>query len=247
MEPGLIAASIAAVLIYGVSKGGFGGGLGVAAVPLMALVMSPARAAAILLPVLVLMDLIGLVAYRGRFERRAIATMLPAAIGGIVAASLAFRYFSDDAVRLLVGLVAIGFSLNHFLRRGAAARPPAPQRPLLGAFWGAIAGFTSTLAHSGGPPANVYLLPLKLEKSVFVGTMIVLFAAMNVVKLVPFVGLGLLDTPSLKASAMLAPLAALGMGLGIWLHKRVDERLFYRLCYLFVLLTGLKLAWDALT
>ena len=247
MEPGLIAASVAAVLIYGVSKGGFGGGLGVAAVPLMALVMRPAHAAAILLPVLVLMDLIGLVAYRGRFERRAVATMLPAAICGIVVASLAFRYFSDDAVRLLVGLVAIGFSLNHFLRRGAEARPPAPQRPLLGAFWGAVAGFTSTLAHSGGPPANVYLLPLKLEKSVFVGTMIVLFAAMNMVKLVPFVGLGLLDAASLKASAMLAPLAALGMGFGIWLHKRVNERLFYRLCYTFVLLTGLKLVWDALT
>ena len=150
--------AIPAVLIFGVSKGGFGGGLGIVAVPLMSLVVSPAKAAGVLLPVLVLMDLIGLAAYRGRWDRQIVKAMLPGAVLGIALASFAFGYLPERAVRLLLGLIAIGFTLNYFLRPAARA-VRREHRVGPAALWGGVAGFTSTLAHSGGPPANFYLCP----------------------------------------------------------------------------------------
>jgi uncharacterized membrane protein YfcA len=245
-EPTFYLAAIPAVLIFGISKGGFGGGLGIAAVPLMALVVSPAVAAGIMLPVLLLMDAIGIWAYRQRFDRRIIQTMLPGALVGILAASLAFNYLNDDVIRVLLGLIAAGFSLDYFLRRKADL-PARLHQPKRAAFWGGLAGFTSTVAHAGGPPANIYLLPLKLDKSIFVGSMIVLFALINAAKVLPYALLGLFAPANLWASLTLAPVAALGMLAGIWLHDKVNQILFYRLCYVFVLVTGLKLVHDGLT
>jgi uncharacterized membrane protein YfcA len=245
-DPAFYLVAIPAVLIFGISKGGFGGGLGIAAVPLMAIVVSPSRAAGILLPLLVLMDLIGLWAYRRSWDRRVVRVMLPGALLGIIIGGLAFGYLDDDVVRVVLGLIAVGFTADYFLRDKSriAARP---QRKAAGAFWGGLAGFTSTIAHAGGPPANIYLLPLKLDKSIFVGTMVVLFSAVNAAKIVPYASLGLFDAANLTTSLVLAPVAAIGMLAGIWLHGKVDQVLFYRLCYVFVLLTGLKLVHDGLT
>jgi uncharacterized membrane protein YfcA len=244
-DPAFYAAAIPAVLIFGISKGGFGGGLGIAAVPLMALAVSPAVAAGILLPLLMLMDAIGVWAYRRAFDRRIIQSMLPGAFAGIAVASLAFHYLDDDLIRVLLGVIAAGFAADYFLRRKGDA-PARPHEPRRAAFWGSLAGFTSTVAHSGGPPANIYLLPLKLDKTIFVGSMIVLFTLINAAKVIPYMLLGLFSPTNLWASLVLAPVAAFGMLAGIWLHDKVNQVLFYRLCYIFVLLTGLKLIHDGL-
>lgn len=244
-DPYFYAVAIPAVILFGVSKGGFGGGIGIAAVPLMALVVSPAVAAGIMLPLLVIMDAIGIWAFRKSFDRRIIQSMLPGALAGTLLASLVFHYLNDDLVRVLLGAIATLFAADYFLRPSAHGEPK-PHRPRLAAFWGSVAGFTSTVAHAGGPPANMYLLPLKLDKTVFVGTMIVLFALVNAAKLVPYALLGLFAGDNLTASLVLVPVAAIGMLLGIWLHDKVNTQLFYRLCYLFVLVTGLKLIHDGL-
>ncbi|MCB2053981.1 MAG: sulfite exporter TauE/SafE family protein [Geminicoccaceae bacterium] len=242
-DPAFYLAAVPALLIFGISKGGFGGGLGIVAVPMMALVISPADAAALLLPLLCLMDVIGLVNYRRHWDNDVLRSMLPGAIAGILLGSLAFGYFPERVVRLMLGLISLAFAGEYFLR-GRRVTTPRPQQPLLGAFWGALAGLTSTLAHAGGPPANMYLLPLRLDKTVFVGTMVVLFATVNALKLPPYVLLGLYDADILTACLLLAPVAAVGMVAGITLHHRVDERLFYRICYGLVFGTGLKLTWD---
>jgi uncharacterized membrane protein YfcA len=199
-----------------------------------------------MLPPLILMDVIGVWAYRHRFDHRIVRAMLPGALAGIALAALAFRYLDDNLVRVLLGVIAAGFAADYFLRRKSAT-PPKPHRPRLAAFWGGVAGFTSTVAHSGGPPANIYLLPLKLDKSVFVGSMIILFTLINAAKVVPYALLGLFTPANLLASLALAPVAAVGMLAGIWLHDKVDQVLFYRLCYVFVFLTGLKLIHDGLS
>jgi len=245
-DPAFYLAAVPAVLIFGISKGGFGGGLGIAAVPLLAMVVSPATAAGILLPLLLVMDVIGIWAYRRSFDRRIIKAMLPGALAGIAVASLVFRYLDDDLVRVLLGLIAALFAADYFLR-GKADVPAQPHRPKLAACWAGVAGFTSTVAHAGGPPANIYLLPLKLDKSVFVGTMIVLFALVNAAKVLPYAMLGLFAGDNLLASLALAPVAAGGMLAGVWLHDKVDQLLFYRICYVLVLLTGLRLIQDGLT
>jgi uncharacterized membrane protein YfcA len=244
-SPSFLLAAVPAVLVAAVSKGGLGGGLGIVSVPLMALVIPPAQAAAIMLPLLCLMDLIGLRAYRASWDRRILRVMLPGALLGVLLGSLGFGYLDESVVRLLLGVIAAAFAGNYFVGHHAR-RPARSHRPLLGGFWGMVAGFTSTLAHAGGPPANFYLLPLRLDKTIFVGTTIVFFAVTNFVKLLPYLLLGLFGREVLLAVLALAPVAAAGMLLGVWLHARITERLLYGACHLFVLLTGLKLIHDGL-
>ncbi len=143
------------------------------------------------------------------------------------------------------------FALNQWLsltQRIAARLAAARGKPgkVAGALWGCLSGFTSTLAHAGGPPFAVYLLPQKLDKTVFVGTSVFFFLVVNYVKLVPYHFLGQLNVGNLAAALVFAPLAPLGIWLGVWLHRRVSERTFYNVSYTLLLATGLKLVWDAL-
>lgn len=234
--------SILAILIAGIAKSGFGGGLGVLSVPLMALVMSPVQAAAILLPVLCLMDLMNIWHYRRSWDRTNIKILLPAALIGVLVGTFTFRYLSDGYIRIIIGLIAITFTFNFFRKK--TVQEAAKPNKLQGRFWGLIAGFVSFGVHAGGPPANVYLLPQKLDKSIFVGTMVVLFTTLNFVKLVPYSILGQLNADNISTSLLLTPVAPLGVWIGLKLHKVVNEQWFYPLCYLFLLITGVKLLWD---
>jgi uncharacterized protein len=245
-DPWFYVAATVACLIAGISKGGFGGGLGVIGVPLMALTISPVQAAGIMLPVLCAMDLFGLWAYRRTWDRANMRVLLPAALLGIGIGTLSASLLSDDAVRAIVGVVAVVFTV-HYVVRGRLQLQPTQARPVVGWFWGTIAGFTSFLAHAGGPPLSVYLLPQRLEKTLFAGTTVVFFAVVNFAKLVPYAFLGQLNVSNLATAAVLMPLAPLGMWLGIRLHQSVSDKWFYRVVYVCVFLTGLKLLWDGLT
>lgn len=242
-DPLFYLAAIPAVLITGIAKGGFGTGAGLLAVPLMALTVAPLQAAAVMLPILCLMDLFGLWAYRGRFDGRSLRLLLPAALAGIGIGWLTAGLMDDRVIRLIVGAVAVAFTLDHWIGRRAAADPKAPD-PVKGGFWAAVSGFTSFIAHAGGPPLSVYLLPLKLDKTEFVGTAVIFFAVVNYVKLVPYTWLGQFSVANLATSLVLAPLAPLGIWLGIRLHRRTSPVWFYRLSYLMIFVVGLKLAWD---
>jgi uncharacterized membrane protein YfcA len=238
-------AAIAAVLITGISKSGFGGGLGVLAVPLMALYISPLQAAAIMLPILCLMDVINVWLYRKHWDRTNIRILLPAGLLGVFIGALTFRYLSDAHIRILIRLIAVGFAVLFFVRRGQTQR----QEPgvLKGSFWGTVAGFVSFGVHAGAPPVNVYLLPQRMDKTMFVGTLVVLFAVINYVKLIPYAMLGQLNASNLAIAAMLAPLVPLGSWLGVRLHRMINERLFYRLCYVLLAIMGGKLLYDGLS
>lgn len=246
-NPWFYAAAIPGVLITGISKGGFGGGLGVLAVPMMALVIDPVLAAAIMLPILCAMDIIGAIAYRRSIDWANLRTLVPAALIGIAIGTASFRYLDAAAIRLLVGVLAVGFAADHWLRRRSATADPQGRSTLKGGFWGSIAGFTSFLAHSGGPPVSVYLLPQRLNRTLFVGTTVYFFIIVNYVKLIPYAWLGQLSLANLTVTAVLLPLAPIGMLLGIWLHKRVSDALFYQICYVLLAATGMKLLWDGVT
>jgi uncharacterized protein len=244
VDPAFYLVAVAAVLLVGISKGGFGGG-GLFAVPAMALIVPPAQAAAIMLPILLIMDGVGVHAYRRRFDRGAMAVMLPGAVLGIAAGGFAFGLLDPDSMRLLIGALALGFVAWEVLGRGRL-RPPARPRAWLGALCGGISGFTSTIAHAGGPPAALYLLPLRLDKTVFVGSTVIFFGLVNLLKLVPYALLGQFTTTNLATSLILAPLAPLGVRLGVRLHHRVSQATFYPIIYGIVALTGAKLIWDGL-
>ena len=242
-DPWFYAAAIPAILIVGISKGGFGGGLGLLAVPLMSLVISPAQAAAIMLPILCLMDLVGLWSFRGQGDRRLLKVLIPAALVGILIGALSFRYLSDQHLKFIVGAIAVLFTLNYWLR----PKPQQAQQPSVGrgGFWGLVTGFTSFSVHAGGPPLNIYLLPLRLDKSVYIGTTIIMFAAINYLKLVPYALLGQFNSANLSTAAVLAVLAPVGVRLGYWMHHRISEAWFYRICFVLLFLTGSKLLYDA--
>ena len=242
-DPLFYAAAIPAVLITGISKAGFGTGLGIVAVPLIALTVPASQAAAIMLPILCVMDLAALWAYRGIWSRENMKTMLPGGIAGIVLGTLTFRFVSEGGLKLLLGTVAIGFVLQRWIGARARTEKTGPHATK-GFFWSTLSGFTSTLAHAGGPPMSIYLLPQKMDKALLVGTTVVFFTAVNYVKLIPYTALGLFDTSNLATSAGLVPLGIVGIFCGVWFRKIIPEQLFYRLCYSFVFLAGLKLLYD---
>lgn len=232
-----------AVLIVGISKGGFGGGLAIVAVPIMSLAIDPILAAAIVLPILCVMDLISVKAYWKQWDPQLVKSMIPAAALGIVLGGLSFHYFNAGMIRLLLGVLAVSFTLNYWFKREVPKKKP---NTYLGWFWASLTGFTSFIAHAGGPPMSAYLLPLRLNKSVFQGTCVLLFTLINYMKLIPYFWLGQLNNDNLWTSLILLPLAFVGVFMGIKLHKRISEKLFYQLTYLFLFVTGLKLLWDGI-
>ena len=242
--------AIVAILLTGIAKGGFGAGAGGIAVPLMSIFIAPPEAAGIMLPILCAMDLFGVHAYRGRSSREHLRALLPGAMIGIGLGALAFGTLPVNAIRLLLGVISVtfalnqGFGLTERIATRLAARRGTPG-PVAGAFWGAVSGFTSTLAHAGGPPFAIYMLPQRLDKTLLVSTSVVFFLVVNYVKLVPYGFLGQLNTGNLTASLVFAPLAPAGVWLGVWLHKRISEQAFYRVSYTLLFLTGAKLIWDA--
>jgi len=233
------------ILLTGVFKGGFGGGPGGIAVALMTMFISPADAAGIVLPILCAMDVLGLIAYRKSWSAAHLKVLVPGALTGILLGSLAFGTVPVDWVRLLIGLIAVVFTLNRWFgiaqRLGAAGRKPGP---LIGYVCAATSGFTSTMAHAGGPPLLVYLLPQRLDKTVFVGTTVVFFAIVNWLKLVPFYMLGQLSPENLRLSLLFAPLAPIGIWLGLRLERWIPEKPFYQVSYAILFATGCKLIYD---
>jgi uncharacterized membrane protein YfcA len=246
-DPRFYLLAVPAVLILGVSKGGFGGGLGSLAVPLVALVVSPIQAAAVLLPILCLMDVHGAWVYRGRWDKANLKILMPAALIGLAVGTLTFSYLDARAIRVIIGVLAVGFTVYHWLGGFFAAREPTGVNVARGTFWGAVSGFTSFIAHASGPPMSVYLLPQRMEKTRFLATTIVFVLFMNYLKLIPYTWLGQFSGENLRTSLVLLPLAPLGMWLGIWLHRIVPEAAFYRICYLLLFLAGLKLLYDGIS
>ena len=237
-------AAVTAVLIVGVAKAGFGGGIGFVATPLIALTISVADAAALLLPLLIIIDLLSIRHYRGIYDRPSLKLLLPSAIVGITLGALLFNALrdNDDMLRRALGLLAVLFVLYQVGRTAlmGALEGHRPGRPV-GVFLGILAGFGSTLAHAGGPPATMYLLPQKLPRQIFAGTAVWFFMLINLIKLIPYSALGLLRVGNLITILLLAPVGFIGVRLGIYLNRNFNELWFNRIIYLFLFLTGLQL------
>jgi uncharacterized membrane protein YfcA len=237
--------AIPAVILLGLSKGGFTG-LSSLAMPMLSLVTSPVRAAAIVLPVLIVQDWVSVWAFRRDFSSRNLLILIPASMIGIAAGWLLAARVSEDAVRLAVGAISIVFVFYMLLRdRLGLAAVQSPGVPS-GVLWGSLAGFTSFISHAGAPPFQVYVMPQDLKPRVFAGTATMFFAAVNLIKLPPYFLLGQFSGGNLKVSAALIPLAILSTFAGVWLVRRVDADRFYAIILIITFLIGIKLTYDAL-
>ena len=238
------AVAIPAVLLLGVSKSGFGAGFGSLAVPMMALAVTVPEAAAILMPVLFLMDVLGMAAFRRDFDLALLRFLIPCGLVGIVAGTLLFKLLSAHTVAAMVG----GFTLLFLAQRLLLAPKPgsAPPPKWLGALLTALSGFTSFIAHAGGPPISAYVIPLRLSPVKFTATMAFYFFVINLAKWIPSGLLGLLDWRNMVTSLALLPFAPIGVWAGVRLARRISQAWFYRFLYLGMFLTGVKLLWDGL-
>lgn len=242
-DPFFYAVTIPAVLLLGVSKSGFGAGFGSLAVPMMALAVSVPQAAAILMPVLLLMDVLGMAAFRKDFDLKLLKFLIPCGLVGIVIGALLFKMLNAHTVAGIVGVFTLLFLAQRLLFPPKADSSPPPR--WLGAILTATSGFTSFIAHAGGPPVNAYMIPMRLSPIRFTATMAFFFFVINLAKWLPYAWLGLLDWRNFATSMVLLPIAPIGVWVGVRLARRISQVLFYRFLYTGMFLTGVKLMWDA--
>ncbi len=231
------------IILFGISKGGFAGPASILAIPIMSLSMSPLTAAGILLPILLIMDFLAIYFYWKKWEIKNIKIIIPPALIGIIIGGITFKMTSADSIRILVGIICLLFiSFSIFEKNNFIFNPTKNK----GRFWSLISGYTSCIIHAGGQPLSFYLLPQKLNKTIYVGTMTLAFLVVNLVKLIPYYFLNLLIMPNLKISLLLSPLAPLSIYLGYYLHKKFNEDSFYFIIYFFLAISGVKLIYDGL-
>lgn len=244
-DPIFYAAAIPAVILTGLSKGGLGGAIGFVGVPMLALVMPPVQAAAILLPILVLMDIAALWTWRGVYDKALLWSFMPGAVVGLGIGWLTAAFVTESMIKFIVGVVAVVFVGRWLLTRILdKVIVPAKPNAALASFWSTVSGFTSFIAHVGGPPFQVYAMPLRLDPKVFTGTSVILFAVMNAIKVVPYFLLGEFDRDNLLAAGVLLPLAPLATLVGAWGVRRMRPDFFYTFSYVTVGLIALKLLYD---
>ena len=232
--------ALAAVFLTGMGKSGFGmaGGL---AVPMLALVMSPVQAAAVMLPLLLASDAASVWAYKRDWDRENMKIIVPAGLLGTLVGWATFRFLDENALRIILGAISLGFVASSLIWRNVPTRKPSR---LKGWFWCTVSGVTSFVAQAGGPPLWVYLLPQRLEKRLQAGTTIWFFAILNVSKIYPYFTLGLLTAANLTLAAGLIPVALIGIAVGLLVQRKLSTAWFFRVCYTVLFLTGVQLLYK---
>jgi hypothetical protein len=232
--------------MLGLAKGGFAG-MGALSLPLIALTISPVRAAAILLPVLIVQDVVGVWAFRRDWDGHVLGWMLPGAVAGIALGYFFAASVSSDAVLGAVGAVSILFGLYRLWVERRGGVPPVSRSPgWVGSLFGMASGFTSQIAHAGQPPFQLWVLPRRLPRDVLVGTTAIFFAAVNWIKVPAYIALGQFTRANLTIAAFLVPVAIASTLAGVWLVRRVPPERFYSAIYVLMIAVGGKLVWDAL-
>ena len=234
---------VPAIILFGVAKSGLGGSVSLISIPLMTFVMPLNQALAILLPILIFSDFISAYKFRKEFDLNTLKLMVPfAAIGAIIGAST-FSFFSESYLKFILGMMGFVFAFHYFFLKKDANKPVAANH-FKGAICSAVAGFTSFCAHSGGTPTSIYLLPLRLKKEIYVGTRIIFFTCINLVKLPFYLYLSMVNTSSFTQSLILLPLSVFGIFVGYKLLKIIEESLFYNAIYILILVASTKLIID---
>ncbi|HSF92839.1 MAG TPA: sulfite exporter TauE/SafE family protein [Paracoccaceae bacterium] len=240
--------AVPAVLFAGISKGGFAAGPAFAASPFLALVIEPQLAVGVMLPLLIVADVAAMRGFWRQWNWKNARALMIGAVPGIILGALLFKYMNADFLRLLIGAISIGFVLFQGARKyGLIHKTERPFNAAKAMFWGGVAGFTSFVSHAGGPPASVHLLSQRLSKTEYQATTVLTFWCINLVKVIPYAMIGMFTRETLVANVYLAPVAFIGAFIGIYLHRVISERLFFTLAYVFLLMTGAKLIFDALT
>jgi hypothetical protein len=233
------------VVILGISKSGFGAGLGVLAPPLMASQSSLAEALAILLPLLIAIDLFGLRRFWSNADRRILKLILWPAVIGMLMGYLFFSLITPKVLSLSIGIFTLLFLIQGLVMSRIDLKEAKPY-PWLGRLMGGLSGFTSFVAHIGGPPITIYMLREKVSPMVYTSTLGIFFTIMNLGKLVPYAHLDLLNLNQLATSILLLPLVPIGVYIGFYLAKRISAKWYFIIVQFCLLVASIKLIADGL-
>ncbi|PWK59312.1 sulfite exporter TauE/SafE family protein [Roseicyclus mahoneyensis] len=249
LEGWVFALAALGAFLAGLSKGGFGGSLGFAGAAILAMVVEPGVALALMLPVLMAIDVAAVRAFWGQWHAPSAGAILTGAVPGLALGAALFFVVSADGIRILIGVLAVGFPLFRLaLARGWIAPRPQGFDRRKGWIAGAGVGFTSFVAHAGGPPFAVFMLGQGgIGKTQYHATSVIVFWVVNALKAAIYTMMGLFTLSLLGWSAALIPFALIGAFVGVRAHKVIPERLFFAVAYTALVLTGLKLLWDGLT
>lgn len=244
-DPVFYLCAVPAVILVGLAKGGFTG-LGALGMPLMALGIDPVAGAAIMRPILIVQDVVGVAAFRKSWSASLLATMLPGAFLGIALAYLFAARVPSQGVLAVLGLIAIAFgALRLWAEHRGRVAAPSDAPAWMGSLFGLLAGFTSQIAHAGGPPFQIWAMRRGLSRDDFVGTSAIFFAVVNWAKVPVFAALGEFTRTNLLTAAALLPVAVLSSLAGVWLVRKVPVERLYRIIYALMIVTGPKLLLDA--
>ncbi|MDC6482149.1 sulfite exporter TauE/SafE family protein [Pelagibacteraceae bacterium] len=236
---------VPAIILYGIAKSGLGGSMTLISIPLMTVVMPLGQALAIVLPILILSDMVAVYKFRKNFDAETLKLLVPSAAIGIFIGSTTFMYFSESLLKFIIGLMGFLFAGHYFLFK-AKVIIPLKKSYIKGGVCSVISGFTSFCVHAGGTPLSVYLLPLRMKKEVYVGTRIIFFTCLNLIKFPFYINLSIVTLESFKQSLLLFPLAVIGIGIGYQILKIIKESIFYNIIYILILCSSTKLIFDFL-
>ncbi|MDO9437252.1 sulfite exporter TauE/SafE family protein [Hydrogenophaga sp.] len=235
--------SAIAALLVGLSKGGLPA-MGMIAVPLLSLVISPVKAVVLLLPIYVVSDIVGVWLYRHQYSAENLKILAPAGVAGVFIGWFTASLVPERAIAFLIGAMGVGFCLHIWLRKDTAAPPRLPSVSR-GWFWGTLSGFTSFISHAGSPPFQIYTLPQRLPKAVFAGTSTIVFAVINAAKILPYQNLQPYTADLLRSAGVLIPFALVGTVLGAYLTRRIADAWFFRLVQVSLFAVSAKVLFDA--
>ena len=234
---------VPAIVLYGIAKSGLGGSISLISVPLMTLVMPLSQALAIILPILIFSDIVAVYRFRKEFDLNTLKLIVPFAGVGIFIGSFTFSYLSEDILKFIVGVMGFLFTIHYFfLKKNKEEK--SKKNIFKGSICSIIAGFTSFCVHAGGTPTSIYLLPLRLKKGIYVGTRVIFFTFVNLIKLPFYIHLSMMNFQTFKQSILLLPLAILGIYIGYRILKIINEKLFYNIIYILILFSSSKLIFD---
>lgn len=229
---------VTAALIVGMSKGGLASAAAIA-VPMLALLMNPVKAAATLLPVYIVTDWIGVWLYRQHYSKRNLLILTPSILLGVAIATFITPYTPEYALLIFTGLIGLWFCARAWLKRGSTEKHEAKVLP--GVFWGTLTGIASFITHSGAPPSQAYLLPQKLPKLEFAGTIAIAFAIGNLVKLPAYWAIGQLDGLNWGLSAALAASGVAGTFAGRYITGILSEAVYMRIIQIMLFVLSILL------
>ena len=234
---------VPAIILYGIAKSGLGGSMTLISIPLMTTIMPLGQALAIVLPILILSDLVAVHRFRKNYDSETLKLIIPCAAIGIFIASMTFTYFSESLLKFIIGAMGFLFAGHYFLfkKKNLISQKKSFSR---GGICSVISGFTSFCVHAGGTPLSIYLLPLRMKKEIYVGTRVMFFTCINLIKFPFYINLSIVTLDSIKQSLLLFPLAVLGIVIGYQILKVIEESIFYNIIYILILFSSSKLILD---